>query len=320
MTMSDIPIITTVADLRVLRHQYARRNESVGFIPTMGYLHEGHLSLINQSLLSNDHTIVSIFVNPSQFAPGEDLDTYPRDLDHDVKVITEFVAAKFQGSSDKKVDAIFHPTVLQMYPSGFSMERSQQRGAFVEVLGVSEPLEGKTRPSFFRGVSTVVAKLLNATNPTVAYFGQKDIQQTVVLKTMVRDLLMDIELEIVPTVRNSSGLALSSRNAYLSPEILSQVTCIFRSMNTAYGKYSKSGVRDVSDLTETVSAEIRSTNANFKVDYISFNDPETLDYLTTIDPKKGAILSLAVYVPNSTETNETKTTRLIDNMIFNPVA
>ncbi|GAV29441.1 hypothetical protein PMKS-002941 [Pichia membranifaciens] len=246
--------------------------------------------------------------------------TYPRDLNHDVEVITDFVAAKFQGSSEKKVDAIFHPTVSQMYPSGFSMERSQQRGAFVEVLGVSEPLEGKTRPSFFRGVSTVVAKLLNATNPTTAYFGQKDIQQTVVLKTMVRDLLMDVQLEIVPTVRNISGLALSSRNAYLSPEILSQVTCIFRSMNTAYAKYSKNGVRDVSVLTEKVSDGITSTNPNFRVDYISFNDPETLEYLATIDPKKGAILSLAIYVPNSTEKNESKTTRLIDNMIFTPIA
>lgn len=317
--MSDIPIITSVKDLRALRRQFTAKNETVGFVPTMGYLHQGHLSLINQSLLLNDHTIISIFVNPSQFAPGEDLDTYPRDLDHDVKVIMNFMNEKFQGSSSKKVDAIFHPTVSEMYPSGFTMERENQKGTFVEVLGVSEQLEGKTRPSFFRGVATVVAKLLNATTPTNAYFGQKDIQQTVVLKNMVKDLLMDVNLEIVPTVRNNNGLALSSRNAYLSPEILDQATCIFKSMSNANEEYSKKEIKDVAKLTGIVFNQITSTNSNFKIDYISFNDPENLDYLTTIDPKKGAILSLAVYVPNSTNSAETQKTRLIDNMIFHPL-
>lgn len=315
--MVDIPIITTVKDLRVLRHSFTLKNETVGFIPTMGYLHEGHMSLVKQSLLANDHTIISIFVNPSQFSPNEDLDTYPRDLDHDLEVINDFLEKTFNGT--KKIDAIFKPGINEMYPSGFDLDRSKQKGAFVEVLGVSEQLEGKTRPLFFRGVATVVTKLLNVVQPTNAYFGQKDIQQTVVVKTMVKDLLMNVNIEIVPIIRNENGLALSSRNAYLSNEILQQVTCIYKSMNLAYEKYIKEHEVDVESLTEIVSENITSTNSNFKIDYIAFNDPVSLDYLTKIDITKGSILSLAVYVPNSINSNETKTTRLIDNFIFNPL-
>lgn len=314
--MSTIPIIKSVKEIRAIRKEFAANNETVGFVPTMGYLHSGHLSLIKRSLLSNDHTIISIFVNPSQFAPNEDLETYPRDLEHDLKVINDFILETFPNDSSKKVDAIFKPEVLEIYPSGFTMDTNKQKGAFVEVLGVSEVLEGKTRPLFFRGVSTVVTKLLNAVSPTNAYFGQKDIQQTVVVKTLVRDLLMDTHIEIVPTVRNSAGLALSSRNKYLSEEILNQVTCIYESMNLAYKNYQENNLVDVGKLTEIVSNKILSTNGDFKIDYISFNDPENLDYLTTIHKTRGCILSMAVYVPNSTDPNESNTTRLIDNMIF----
>lgn len=313
---ADIPVLRTVAELRALRRSFAPE-ESVGFVPTMGYLHEGHMTLIGRSLEKNDHTIISIFVNPSQFAPTEDLDTYPRDLDHDMQVITDYLREhEHELGSGKKVDAIFKPTVEEMYPSGFTMDISQQRGAFVEVLGVSNPLEGKKRPSFFRGVATVVTKLFNAVNPTTAYFGQKDIQQTVVVKTMVRDLLMDLHVEVVPTVRNEHGLALSSRNKYLSSEMLSQVTCLYRSMKLSLDAYTKNSTTSVDALTQIVTETITSTNSQFRIDYVSFNDPETLDYITEVDPKKGCILSMAVYVPNSLNVGESQETRLIDNMIF----
>jgi pantoate--beta-alanine ligase len=313
MTVAEtyaIPVVTTIAELRSLRRSFAA--ETVGFVPTMGYLHEGHMSLIHRSLQQNDHTIISIFVNPSQFAPNEDLDTYPRDLDHDIHVITDYLR---EIGSEKNVDAIFKPEVAEMYPSGFTMDASKQRGAFVEVLGVSNPLEGRARPSFFRGVATVVTKLLNAVNPTTAYFGQKDIQQTVVVKTMVRDLLMGVNVDIVPTVRNQTGLALSSRNKYLSPEVLSQVTCLYKSMQLAREAYNKS-TTNVEKLTQIVTDKIISTNSKFRIDYVSFNDPETLDYLSEINPARGCILSMAVYVPNSLDPQETLETRLIDNMIF----
>lgn len=311
--MSSIPVITTVKDLRVFSQIFSVKNETVGFVPTMGYLHEGHMALIHKSLMENDHTIISIFVNPSQFAPTEDLDTYPRDLDHDISVITNYLSKHFP-NNDKKIDAIFKPEVLEMYPSGFTMDISKQRGAFIEVLGVSEVLEGKTRPTFFRGVSTVVTKLLNAVNPTTAYFGQKDVQQTVVVQNLVRDLLMDVKIEIVPIVRNEDGLALSSRNKYLSNEILNQVTCLYKSMTLAYDQYSNNSILNVEQLTKIITDKITSTNSEFKIDYVSFNDPVTLDYLTTINKSRGAILSLAVYVPNTP--GSTETTRLIDNMIF----
>lgn len=311
--MSGIPVVTTVRELRELVNGFKCKNETLGFVPTMGYLHEGHLSLINESIANNDHTIVSIFVNPSQFSPDEDLETYPRDLEHDIEVITNNLRGR-----PGKVDAIFKPDVLEMYPSGFTMDLQKQRGAFVEVLGVSEPLEGKARPTFFRGVSTVVTKLLNAVAPTNAYFGQKDIQQTVVVKTLVRDLLMDVKINIVPTIRNDDGLALSSRNKYLSGDILKQVTCLYRSMQLSNDKYTNDKTFNVATLTEIVSDHITSTNDRFKIDYVSFNDPETLDYLTEIDPTRGCILSMAVYVPNSLDSNA-ETTRLIDNMIFKPL-
>lgn len=318
MEFDEIPIITTVRELRALRSSFTKNNESVGFVPTMGYLHQGHMSLVNESLNSNDHTIISIFVNPSQFAPGEDLETYPRDLDHDLKIINEFIKQKFSNDKTKKwkIDAIFKPEVSEMYPSGFVMDRVNQKGTFVEVLGVSEQLEGKTRPSFFRGVSTVVTKLLNAVEPTVAYFGQKDIQQTVVIKNMVIDLLINTKIEIVPIIRNESGLALSSRNAYLSNEILNQVTCIYQSMKLAFDQYSNKNILNIDTLTKLITDLIESTNSNFKIDYVSFNHPTSLEYITAIDPKIGCILSMAVYVPNSVDENEEKTTRLIDNMIF----
>lgn len=305
--MSNIPVITTVAELRALRAEYAAAKASVGFVPTMGFLHEGHMSLVKQSLAENDRTIVSIFVNPSQFAPNEDLNTYPRDLPHDLSLLAETFP-------DRTVDAVFAPTVEEMYPSGFTFDKESQRGVFVDVLGVSSVLEGRTRPTFFRGVATVLTKLFNVVRPQKAYFGQKDVQQTVVVKTLVRDLLMDIEIVVVPTVRSPTGLALSSRNKYLSNEILKDATCLYKGMEIARKMYMDEQITNVSQLTDAIVREIINTNSEFTIDYVAFSDPTTLAYINTVDPSKGCILSLAVYVPNASGASEK--TRLIDNMIF----
>lgn len=314
----SIPVITDLQSLRKLRNEISLKNQTVGFVPTMGYLHQGHMSLIKESILENDLTFISIFVNPSQFSPNEDLDTYPRDLDHDLNVIKNFLINENLINNLNKIK-IFKPSVNEMYPSGFTLDISKQKGTFIEVLGVSEQLEGKTRPTFFRGVATIVTKLFNAVKPTNAYFGQKDIQQTIVIKNLVKDLLIDINIKIVPIIRNSNGLALSSRNSYLSNEILNQVTCIFQSLKLANNNYLN-GNLNINNLTNLIKDKIIQTNQNFKIDYISFNNPNNLDYINDkIDKKIGAILSLAVYVPNSTNLNESKSTRLIDNWILEPI-
>ncbi|KAG7835239.1 hypothetical protein KL943_002554 [Ogataea angusta] len=220
MTVPNIRIFKHVADLRKFRKDCWIKDLSVGFVPTMGYLHEGHLSLVRQSLEQNDVTLVSIFVNPSQFAPHEDLDAYPRNIDRDLQLLESVV------SEDKarRVAGVFTPSVREMYPSGIPLETSQQKGAFVSVSGVSEQLEGRARPQFFRGVATVVTKLFNIVEPTNAYFGQKDIQQSIVIKRMVSDLLFNVQIHVVDTVRDKTGLALSSRNFYLSDEVRKQAT------------------------------------------------------------------------------------------------
>lgn len=295
-------ILKTVKEVRELRKTF--KGETLGFIPTMGFLHEGHRSLITESLNENDHTIISIFVNPAQFAPGEDLDSYPRDLEHDLEELAKL---------PKEIDAIFLPSVDEMYPLGIPLDVSKQIGTFVEVKGLSEKLEGKTRPNFFRGVATVVLKLFNIVNPNRVYFGQKDIQQTIVIKRLIKDLFLDLEINIVPIKRNSVGLALSSRNKYLNEEIKSQVVCIHRGLSKAQKAY-QNGELDVKVLRNIVSDEIVDTNNQFKIDYISINDAESLEELEKINVKNGAVISLAVYVPN--EMNGIETTRLIDNIIL----
>lgn len=294
-------ILKTVAEVRALTKSL---QGSVGFVPTMGFLHEGHRSLITESLTQNDHTIISIFVNPAQFAPGEDLDSYPRDLEHDLAELEKL---------PKEIDAIFYPSVEEMYPMGIPLDVSKQIGAFVEVKGLSEQLEGKTRPNFFRGVATVVVKLFNIVKPNNVYFGQKDIQQTIVVKRLIKDLFLDLDISIVPIKRNDSGLALSSRNEYLSEEVKNQVTCIFRGLSKAKKAY-ENGELSAEALKTCVEHEIITTNSQFKLDYISINDAESLQELEYVNVKNGAVISLAVYVPNTIGGKET--TRLIDNIIL----
>ena len=203
-------VVKTISDIGALRQEL---DGSVGFVPTMGYLHEGHLALVKQARIENSAVIASIYVNPTQFGPGEDIGVYPRDLNRDLELLR-----------GERVDIVFIPSDDEMYPPEFN--------SWVDVEKVTERLEGASRPGHFRGVATVVAKLFNIVQPLRAYFGQKDIQQAVVIKRMVADLNMGVEIEVVPTVRESDGLAMSSRNIYLSPGERQAATILFQFLNT----------------------------------------------------------------------------------------
>ena len=204
-------VVESIARLRELRRHLAA---PVGFVPTMGYLHQGHLALVRQARNENSTVVASIFVNPTQFGPSEDLSSYPRDLDRDLKLLDE-----------EKTDVVFVPSNTEMYPPLFS--------SWVDVERVTERLEGASRPGHFRGVATVVAKLFNIVQPTRAYFGQKDAQQAIVIQRMVADLNMDLEIVLVPTVRENDGLAMSSRNIYLNSEERRAATILFKALTLA---------------------------------------------------------------------------------------
>ncbi|GME70112.1 unnamed protein product [Ambrosiozyma monospora] len=206
-----------------------------------------------------------------------------------------------------------------MYPSGIPLDVKLQKGAFVTVTGVSEQLEGSSRPSFFRGVATIVNKLFNVVQPNVAYFGQKDIQQSVVIKRMVADLLMGIEIVVGDIVRADSGLALSSRNSYLSADSRDKSATIYKALLLAQKAYVSENEYNVEKLTDIVKKKLATFPGFFDFDYISFNDIDTLAYLTDVDPTKGCILSLAVSVPNDVTSPKNGTTRLIDNVVFKPI-
>ncbi|EPQ56273.1 Pantoate-beta-alanine ligase [Gloeophyllum trabeum ATCC 11539] len=327
---SPIPIFTTVASFREWRRKAFDEKKTVGFVPTMGALHDGHLSLVKHSLASNDLTVVSIFVNPTQFAPNEDLATYPRTLSLDLELLSAMSYTPDSSSSSsnpspsgvvRTPSAVFLPSVQEMYPSGVSQSVDAQKGTFVEVKGYGEQMEGKSRPTFFRGVATVVTKLFNAIEPTNAYFGQKDIQQGLLLRRMVRDTLLshpDPEhLHIMPTARDpTDGLALSSRNVYLTLAERQFAPTLYAALQAARDAWTSGWTKD-----ESVSAAIQLVNnraqqivseVEVKVDYIDMNDAETFEVVhgaTTAQSVAGrpVILSGAVWVGR---------TRLIDNLIL----
>ena len=261
-------------------------NRTIGFVPTMGALHEGHLSLIHEARALCDVVVVSVFVNPAQFGPTEDFQAYPRDLTRDADLLAEY-----------NVDYVFAPTVEEIYPAGFS--------TYVTVEGLTDKLEGAARPGHFRGVTTVVAILLNVVRPNFAFFGQKDAQQSIIIKKMVRDLAFDSEIAVVPIVREESRLALSSRNAYLDDEQRRAATVLNRALAKAKAAYDD-GEDSAARLTEMVRNEI-GKEALARIDYISINDAETLEALDKID-ERPALLSMAVFIGK---------TRLIDNVVLN---
>ena len=273
-----------VITLEELRQARANLRGSLGFVPTMGFLHAGHLSLVDLAKRDCDSVAVSIFVNPTQFGPQEDLAAYPRDLPADLQ--------KLEAAG---VDLVWLPTPEIIYPQGFN--------TWVSVEGVSQPLEGAARPGHFRGVATVVAKLFNALQPHKAYFGQKDAQQVAVIKQMTRDLDFSIEIVVGPTLRESDGLAMSSRNTYLNPNERKAATVLFRALNAAKQAY-QSNERNADSL-RTIMHRTIVAEPLARLQYVSCADPRTLQELDKVE--QGALLSMAVFIGK---------TRLIDNLVL----
>ncbi|ORY03398.1 Pantoate-beta-alanine ligase [Basidiobolus meristosporus CBS 931.73] len=293
-TASKPLVFYNFADYRAWRQQMNREGKKVGFVPTMGALHAGHLSLVELAKSKTDVVAMSIFVNPAQFAPTEDLDQYPRTLEADVKLLSESGCC----------DALLVPSVKEMYPSGISLNINEQKGTFVEVLGKSSQMEGSIRPHFFRGVATVVLKLFNIIQPDMAFFGQKDAQQCVVVRTMITDLCLPIEMVAAPIKREEDGMALSSRNRYLSTEERSYAIILYKALTAAADAYA-SGIKDCKKLIQIAEDVVRS-EPRATLDYISIAHPYELQELDTVD-KDGAILSGAIRVGG---------TRLIDNILL----
>jgi pantoate--beta-alanine ligase len=274
-------IVETLSELRDAR---ARLPEPVGLVPTMGYLHEGHLSLVRRARAECASVVASIFVNPTQFGPHEDLSTYPRDLPRDLSLLQA-----------EGVDLVWTPTPEVMYPPGFQ--------TWVSVEQVTQPLEGARRPGHFRGVTTVVAKLFTGVQPQKAYFGQKDAQQAVVVRQMARDLNFPVDVVVCPTVREPDGLAMSSRNAYLDPQRRQAASVLYRALIAARAAF-EAGERDARQLCHIVDETIAGEPlANLQ--YVSCAHPDTLQELELVGDN--ALISLAVFVGQ---------TRLIDNIII----
>ena len=274
----------TVTSLSELRAERAQLPGPVGFIPTMGYLHAGHISLVQQARNECASVVVSIFINPTQFGPNEDLANYPRDLPHDLVLLEE-----------AGVDLVWMPTPEIMYPPGFQ--------TWISVEHLTQGLEGGVRPGHFRGVTTVVTKLFHAVQPQKAYFGQKDAQQAAVIQRMAKDLDFPIEIVVCPTRREPDGLAMSSRNSYLNPAERQAAPVLFRALGAAKAAYEK-GERSAEALRRVVRAVI-STEPLAKLQYVSCADLDTLEELESVHGR--VLLSLAVFLGK---------TRLIDNTIL----
>ena len=278
-------ILETIPELRKHLANWRKAQKSVGLVPTMGFLHEGHLSLIRRAKTGNDIVVVSVFVNPTQFGPNEDFESYPRNILRDTEM-----------AMGAGADVIFYPTVSEMYPNGSS--------TFVEVAGnITRVLCGASRPSHFRGVTTVVNMLFNIVKPDRAYFGQKDAQQATVLMKMVKDLHMDIELIICPIVREADGLAMSSRNTYLSAEDREQAVVLSTALEKGKEAFSK-GERNVDSLIEIITNKINEMPLA-AIDYVSIYDYPSLETIEIID--NNALAAVAVKFGK---------TRLIDNNLL----
>jgi pantoate--beta-alanine ligase len=278
-----LQVLRTVDEIRTWRRTV---DGDVGLVPTMGYLHEGHLSLVREARRQNSRVVATIFVNPAQFAPGEDLERYPRDESRDLELLEQ-----------ERADVVFAPPVEEMYPMAFSTH--------VAVDGLTAKLEGASRPTHFRGVTTVVAKLLNLVQPHRAYFGQKDAQQLAVIRRMVADLNQPVEVIGMPIVREPDGLAMSSRNAYLSPEQRAAAPVLSRALAFARRLFDE-GIRDAGRLRRSIEETLR-TEPGADIDYVSIADATTLDELDVVD--RPALASLAVRFGH---------TRLIDNTTLHP--
>lgn len=279
-------IVNRIPRMRSVARRLHKQGKHIAFVPTMGALHEGHLSLIRHARTLADIVVVSIFVNPIQFGKGEDFESYPRNLARDAELV-----------ASRGVDYLFAPSVDQVYPEKFS--------TYVIVEDLGDRLCGLSRPGHFRGVTTIVMKLFNIVQPDFAVFGQKDAQQAAIIKCMVRDLCVNTEIAICPIIRESDGLALSSRNTYLTPEQREAATILYKALSNGKRLFD-GGVRDVSTLLLAMRQTIESEPLA-RIDYVSIVHPDTLEELSVIEEGRKALAALAVYIGR---------TRLIDNMIF----
>src|SRR3990170_24565 len=277
-------VIQDISEMHNLASQLRQEGRAIGFVPTMGALHQGHLSLMDHAKNECDVVIVSIFVNPAQFGPKEDLNQYPRDMEGDA-----------EKTISAGVDFLFTPATSEIYPEGFR--------TYVSVEGLSHTLCGITRPDHFRGVATVVLKLLNIVKPHKAFFGQKDFQQTVIIKRMVKDLNVNMDIVVLPTVREADGLAMSSRNQYLSKEDRSAAACLYRALKKGRSLF-EDGNKDADKIREIILHTLRE-EPSAHLEYLAIVQPETLEEETIAG--KGTVIAIAAGIG---------TTRLIDNIIL----
>jgi pantoate--beta-alanine ligase len=284
--MNRPELITSIAAMREASRQ-AKKRGPIGLVPTMGALHDGHLSLVRAARAACDSVVVSIFVNPTQFGPDEDYGRYPRTLDADLKLL-----------ANEEADFVFVPEAAEIYPAG-------DTGTLVEVPHIGDRLDGVSRLGHFRGVATVIAKLFHITLPDVAFFGQKDAAQVAVLRAMVRDLNFPLKLIVCPTVREPDGLAMSSRNRYLTISERAQSLALYRALSEAHGEVHR-GVQDARELRNTMMRVLQS-ESSARIEYVEVVDPDTL--LPIEDVSEGALLAIAAQIGG---------TRLIDNFLLAP--
>ncbi|KAJ9623190.1 pantoate-beta-alanine ligase [Taxawa tesnikishii (nom. ined.)] len=330
-------VFRDVPSLRTYRHELLLSQRTVGLVPTMGALHDGHLSLVRQAAAENTDVFVSIYVNPTQFGVNEDLDSYPKTWESDMKLLQtldEELAAKGKG----RLSAVFAPPTKVMYPTLPPSSDIPGQGSFVIITPLGSLLEGASRPVFFRGVATVCMKLFNIVKPERVYFGQKDVQQTVVIKRMVKDFHIDTQVVIGATKREEDGLAMSSRNVYLGARRRKVGVVLSQALMAAEEQWEK-GLRMRNDILWPANDVVmhkmmeqddlpREMRARFEVDYISLADPETLEEVQEVDETKGAILSGAIKMFPLEAPQEGEEcglgggevpVRLIDNIILKPI-
>jgi pantoate--beta-alanine ligase len=334
---SSFNIFNDVSPLRSFRRDLLFSHRTVGLVPTMGALHDGHLSLVRMAAAENTDVFVSIYVNPTQFGVNEDLATYPKTWKEDLKLLETVDRELASTSGSGRISAIFAPSTKVMYPTLPPSSEIGGKGSFVTVTPLAELLEGASRPVFFRGVATVCMKLFNIVQPERVYFGQKDVQQTVIIKRMVQDFHIDTEVRVGETKREEDGLAMSSRNAYLGLRRRDVAVVLSQALFGAEAQYLK-GKRSRADILWVANDIVNRTmlkqdelprdkRARFEVDYISLADPESLEEVEEVDPAKGAVLSGAIKMQPLEDPQDGEdcglgggigTVRLIDNIILKP--
>lgn len=338
---SSIRVLRTVPAVRRWRDALLDTRRTVGLVPTMGALHAGHLALVRAAARENHHVVVSVYVNPAQFGRAEDLDSYPATWDADARTLALLDRELADdGANLGRITAVFAPSTGEMYPGGFPGQDVDSKGSFVNITPVAEVLEGKSRPTFFRGVATVCMKLFNIVQPTRVYFGQKDVQQTVVIRRMVRDFMLPTEVVVCPTERDpEDGLALSSRNVYLGTRRRAVAPALYQGLSAGETMYRSAGLLDRSSILGTAEHVVKGAQltqedltsrkrALFDIDYISLADPDTMTEIDEVDPEKGAILSGAIKMEPIEKPAEGEDlghsggppVRLIDNIILKPRA